>query len=207
MSPPSSPSPPVSSLSIGPRRVLRPDVPVVVADWTNAAVLETSGEIALKPVASVGQRLAAMRPIVCHLPATAARLDVDRFPAFDVLELFAFTHPARFALPTVSGLAAALGLDQAETLEDQPIALMAVLNALLAALVALPDLEARALAATAGAMARGGWMWGPAVLAALGGDPNQQKGYGPAAGLRIWSNLPEWQDRPPPPPPGSQPIE
>ncbi len=55
-------------------------------------------------------------------------------------------------------------------------------------------------------MSRGGWVWGPSVLAALGGDPNQAKGYGPAAGLRVWMNLPEWEERAPPSSPGSEPV-
>ena len=32
------------------------------------------------------------------------------------------------------------------------------------------------------------------------------KGYGTAAGLRVWLRLPEWEERPPPPPPGSIPV-
>src|SRR3954467_2257216 len=92
------------------RRVLLPAVPAVVAEWTSAAVLDSSGEIQVKNVAAAGQRVAAARPIVCHGPATAARLRVDRFPAHDVLELFAFVHPATFALPTVRGLAQVLKL-------------------------------------------------------------------------------------------------
>ena len=188
------------------RRLLLPDVPVVAADWTMAAVLDTGGEISLKPVGSVGPRMAAARPLLCHLPATSARLKVERFPAYDVLELFAFVRPAAFCLPTVAGLASALGLDAPATLEDRPATLVSAAKALLVELAALHDLEAKPLAEIAGAMTRGGWLWGVAVLAALGGDPNTAKGFGPAAGLRVWMRLPEWQERPPPAPPGSYPI-
>ena len=189
------------------RRVLLPDVPVVVAEWTTAAVLGATGEIAIKPAAAVGQRVSGARPMVCHAPATAARLQTDRFPAFDVLELFAFVHPAKFCLPTVAGLAAALDLPKPNSFEDHPVTLKAAAQNLVTSLVRLHDLECKALASIAGAMARGGWLWGPAVLVALGGDPNQQKGYGPAAGLRVWQGLPEWQERAPPPPPGTLPID
>ncbi len=189
------------------RRILLPDVPVVVAEWTAAAMLDSSGEIAIKPAAAVGQRVAGARPMVCHAPAAAARLRQDRFPAFDVLELFAFVHPATFCLPTVAGLAAALGLPRPDSFEDQPVTLRGAAQTLLISLSRLHELETKALAAVAGAMTRGGWLWGPAVLAALGGDPNETKGYGPAAGLRIWQGLPEWEERAPPPPPGSTPID
>ena len=35
-------------------------------------------------------------PIVCHAGSTARRLGAAPFPALDILELFAFTHPAQF---------------------------------------------------------------------------------------------------------------
>jgi len=197
---------PQTPSSVLPRRVLIPAVPVVVADWTAAAILNASGEIVLKPAKTVGERISAARPIVCHGPATAARLKVERFPAYDVLELFAFVRPAAFCLPTVAGLAETLNLARPKTLEDRPLTLVEAAKTLLGELTRLHDLEAKPLAEIAGAMARGGWPWGASVLAALGGDPNAAKGFGPAAGLRVWMRLPEWQERPPPPPPGSHPI-
>ncbi len=192
---------------ISPRRLLLPDVPVVVADWTAAAVLSTSGEITQGKVAAIGQRVQRARPLVCHAPATATRLKVERFPAFDVLELFAFVRPAAFCLPTVAGLAEALHLRLPETLEDKPVTLLQAAKTLLTELTRIDDLAAKPLAEVAGAMTRGGWLWGQSVLAALGSDPDNAKGYGPAAGLRVWMRLPEWQERAPPMPPGSKPIE
>ena len=193
------------------RRIFLPDVPVIVADWTTAAVLDPCGEISTGPVAQVGQRIVAARPMLCHGPATAARLKVEPFRACDVLELFAFVRPATFCLPTVAGLAQALGLPIPATLEDRPVTLLEAATALLGELKRLSDLDAKPLAEVAGAMTRGGWPWGASALAALGfggpgGEPNTAKGFGPAAGLRVWMRLPEWQERPPPAPPGSQPI-
>ncbi len=181
-------------------------MPVVVADWTAAAVLSPGGEITQEKVAATGQRVQRARPLVCHAPATAARLKVERFPAFDVLELFAFVRPAAFCLPTVGGLAEALHLRVPLALEDKPLTLLQAAKALLTELAQIDDLAAKPLAEIAGAMTRGGWLWGESVLAALGSDPNTAKGYGPAAGLRVWMRLPEWQERPPPAPPGSKPI-
>jgi ATP-dependent DNA helicase DinG len=164
------------------RRVLIPDVPVVVADWTTAAVLDSGGEITVQPAAKLGQRMASARPIVCHRPAVAARLKVERLAAFDVLELFAFVRPATFCLPTVAGLTEALGLPHPATLEDRPPALRDVVKTLLGELTRYHDIEVKPLAEIASAMARGGWPWGASVLAALGGDPHVATGYGPAAG-------------------------
>ncbi|MGE3334362.1 MAG: ATP-dependent DNA helicase [Rhodospirillaceae bacterium] len=188
------------------RRILLPDAPVVAAEWTSAAILDTSGEISVKKAAMAGQLMAAARPILCHAPATAARLKTERFPAHDILELFAFVRPASFCLPTIGGVAAALGLTPPATLEDKPETLLHAVRHLLEELKRIGDLEAKTLAAAAGAMARGGWAWGPSVLAALGGDPNAARGFGPAAGLRVWIDLPAWEERAPPAPPGSKPV-
>ncbi|HEX9447167.1 MAG TPA: hypothetical protein VF920_04280, partial [Dongiaceae bacterium] len=54
-------------------------------------------------------------PLVCHLPTILRRLRCERFPAFDLLELFAFVRPASFCLPTPRGLIEALGLTQGST--------------------------------------------------------------------------------------------
>src|SRR4051812_5650203 len=49
-------------------------------------------------------------PLLCHLPAVCRRLKCERFPAFDLLELYAFVRPASFCLPTPTGVAQALNL-------------------------------------------------------------------------------------------------
>jgi ATP-dependent DNA helicase DinG len=183
-----------------------PEVPVVAADWTSTAILSPAGEITTIPSNAAGQNLASAHPILCHAPSIAAHLRTDRFSSADVLELFAFVRPASFCLPTVAGLADAFRLPRPSALEDQPLTLITVVKILLTELTTIADIEAKMLAGVAGAMSRGGWTWGPSVLAALGGDPNETKGYGPAAGLRVWMNLPEWEERAPPPPPGSEPI-
>jgi ATP-dependent DNA helicase DinG len=193
-------------MSLPSRRVLIPEVPVVAADWTSTVILSPAGEIATKPSATAGQHLVSAQPILCHGPSIAAHLQTDRFAAADVLELFAFTRPAAFCLPTVSGLSDVFQLPRPAGLEDQPLTLITIVKILLTELTSIPVVEAKMMAGVAGAMSRGGWVWGPSVLAALGGDPNTAKGYGPAAGLRIWMNLPQWEDRAPPPPPGSEPI-
>ncbi|MFQ5763435.1 MAG: ATP-dependent DNA helicase, partial [Rhodospirillales bacterium] len=141
-----------------------------------------------------------LRPIVCHAKATARRLGVAAFVAFDVLELYAFVRPARFVLPTPRGLAEALGLALPGTLEREAECLFAASAALLAELADSGDGEALPIAL---AMDRGGWPWGPAVLAALGGGAGLSNA---ADGLRVWHRLPEWEDRPPIGPPGNETV-
>src|ERR1051325_631201 len=103
-------------------------------------------------------------PMVCHARAVARRLDMASFPAFDLLELFAFVRPARFCVPTPRGLAAALGLAPPRDMAEGCVALATAARALLQELEAETDPNERAIAEAA---ERAGWLWGPAVLAAL----------------------------------------
>ena len=171
-----------------------------------AALLDADGELHTGPAASFATRAAAARPIVCHTPATAARLRTTLFPAHDILELFAFVRPAQFCLPTVAGVAEVLGLPVPRALEDRALTLVSCAQALLQELVNVPEVEAKPLSEIAAAMSRGGWAWGASVLAALGTAATPAKGYGAANGLRVWLRLPEWEERAPPPPPGSERI-
>ena len=59
---------------------------------------------------TAGLSARAKAPLLVHAPSTARRLRVERFFAFDLLELYAFVRPASFALPTPKGLAEVLGL-------------------------------------------------------------------------------------------------
>ncbi|MDH3911979.1 MAG: ATP-dependent DNA helicase [Rhodospirillales bacterium] len=188
------------------RRVRLPDAPVLVAGFAEAAWLGEDGEIAtLKPEAAAGRARAAA-PMLCHALATARRLACDPFPAYDVLELYAFVRPASFAAPTPRGLAAALGLAPPHGLEDQAAALREVAARLLGELAARGAGRDPDAAEIAWTMARAGWRWGPAALAALGfaeGRPGPRRGVG----LRVWERLPSWSEQAPEPPPGSAPVD
>ncbi len=77
------------------RRVQLPDAPYLAVGGGGAAWLDPSGRLETLSAVEAGRRARDAVPVVCHGPATAARLGVIRFPARDVLELFAFVRPAR----------------------------------------------------------------------------------------------------------------
>ena len=186
-----------------PSRILLPEAPVLVAALSAGAWLSADGEIEEIPLKTAAVR-ARQRPgpILCHGPATARRMEIDPFPCFDILELFAFVRPAEFCVPTPRGIAEALEMAVPDDIAAQA---MSIRNA--ATLLLREAAERRADRhdlATAQAMARGRWRWGPAVLAALGGDPEEVSR--PGAGLDVWRQLPEWEERAPPPPPGEHPV-
>src|SRR5690606_2010998 len=50
--------------------------------------------------------------LLLNAPLVASRLGYPDLSGLDLLELYAFVHPARFVVPTPKGLAHALGLDE-----------------------------------------------------------------------------------------------
>jgi ATP-dependent DNA helicase DinG len=176
--------------------------PALVATARGALWLSADGVIERIGAPEAALRAARDRPLVVHAPAVAARLGLDNLPARDLLELYAFVHPATFCLPTVRGLAAAIDVQG----DDELAALPAIARALISSLedmaaLASPDFKDIALT-----MARGDWAWGDTVLRALDIDPPAKKPR-PGAGLDIWKSLTPWEEPPPATPPGSEPVE
>src|SRR5580692_2472738 len=142
--------------------------------------------------------------IVAHAAFVSGRLKTaPAKPLYDVLELFAFVHPARAHLPSASGVARALGLAGPETAEAQALILVRAVEQLLADLRERKG-EHERLRPLAASLARAGWRWGPQILAAIG---EAADGKNPLAGYDTWRALPQWEDDAPPPKPSSLPVE
>ncbi len=163
--------------------------------------LSADGEVEELDGATALTRAKSEIPLVCHAPATARRLGAGPLAAFDVLELFAFTRPAQFCLPTPGGLATALNLAPPGDATDGAVTLQQAATALLGELAATKENRER-LGALAMTMAQGGWRWGGAVLGALG-VPAESTG----GALNAWQRLPEREDGPNPPPPTDHAID
>ncbi|MDP9195755.1 MAG: ATP-dependent DNA helicase, partial [Pseudomonadota bacterium] len=197
------------------RPVPRLSVPVLVAGRQQCAWLSADGEVESLSPAQTRARLDTATPIVCHTYLTARRLEIQSsasFDALDILELFAFVHPARFCVPTPAGLARALDLPKPMTPEDEALALHQALQSLLQTLAAIPEPQAKSLAALAAAMdARteniSYWGWTKAVCAALGHAPDSLSRDEKNAALHAWKNLPEWEDAGPRPPGTHWPVD
>ena len=198
------PSPPPVTLPL-------PRAPVLVVAPRHAMWLDEDGVLARLSHQAARERLAAVGPVpyVCHAKAIVRRLGLSSLVALDVLELFAFVHPARLTVPTVRGLARALGLALPRSSEDEASTLQEAAGRLLGAL-ALPGLaRAGEAAAIARAMVRAGWPWGDAVVAALEAGGHRAAGSGrdhDPGPLAVWTRLKEWQESAPPPAPGHDPV-
>src|SRR5262249_52299182 len=110
----------------------------------------------------------------------------------DLLELFAFLHPARFMVPTPKGLARVTGLDAPESDADVAPFLREAAQALLA--VTRGDWPEREGAwNSAQSLFRLRWPWAPLVAQAIA-KPAQAERW-------LFSKLPEWTEQPPRVPP------
>lgn len=167
--------------------------PALVAQASRATALTAQGELRSLDLPEAASLAARGGVLVCHAPATAARLGAKTLPgALDVLELFAFVRPAEPCVPSPLGLARALGLEEPQGPEDGPLTLLATAQALLAQ---APE-SALPVAQAMGAR----WPWTPHLFAACG------RAFDPALppdrrALSVWEALDEWEDGPPPDPP------
>ena len=138
--------------------------------------------------------LAAETPtILLNAPVTATRLGYGELSGLDLLELYAFVHPACFAVPTPAGLARALDLPPPEDDAAAARFLLAAAAALLDRIEA-PDWREREGAwSGAQALARLRWPWAAAVA---------QRIRKPATAERwLFARLPEWEEAAPRPQP------
>ena len=131
--------------------------------------------------------------ILLNAPLTGQRLGYPDLSGLDLLELFAFVHPARFAVPTLAGLARPLGIAVPDTASEAVAVFRQIAEKLLDRL-GDPDWVEREGAWTVNAsLDRLGWAWAPLVGARL---------ERPERGERmLFSRLKQWEESGEKPPP------
>ena len=126
--------------------------------------------------------------IVLNAPLVGQRLGYAELSGLDLLELFAFVHPARFAVPTPKGVAQALRLPPPVD-EAGVAALLREAAAALIATASAPWPEQEGAWTAAQSLFRLRWPWAPALGQVL---PK------PATAERwLFAKLPEWEEAPP----------
>ena len=140
-------------------------------------------------------RLAETPHIILNAPLVGQRLGYPDVSGLDLLELFAFIHPARFAVPTVAGLARACEVEPPTGDAEAATTLVSIAQALLERL-GDPEWPEREGAWTSNAtLIRLGWSWAPFV---------GQRLARPERGERmLFSRLPQWEEVPDRPQPKS----
>jgi ATP-dependent DNA helicase DinG len=169
-------------------------IPIPALHATHAGIWLASGDGEVRE-ASRGEAIAraAETPhIILNAPLIGQRLGYPELSGLDLLELFAFVHPARFAVPTAAGLSRALGLKPPANEADAAGALKRIAESLLG-VPADPGWREREGAWTSNAtLHRLGWGWAPLVGARV---------ERPERGERmLFSRLKQWEEaaeRPP----------
>ena len=144
-------------------------------------------------------RRAADTPLILMNAALVGqRLGYGELSGLDVLELFAFLHPARFMVPTSKGLAAATALPVPARDEDVAAFLLAATERLLA--VADGDWPEREGAWTAAqSLGRLRWSWAPLLTGRIA-RPRENERW-------LFSRLPEWSEAAPRPAPRTVAVD
>ncbi len=137
-------------------------------------------------------RAAETPVILLNAPLVAQRLGYPELSGLDLLELFAFVHPARFMVPTPAGLARATGL----LVPDDDAGAADLLRQAAAVLIARMGgsdwAEREGAWSSAQTLARMRWSWGSVVAPAIAMPDAHERG--------LFQRLPEWEDAPPRPP-------
>jgi ATP-dependent DNA helicase DinG len=138
-------------------------------------------------------RAAETPMIMLNAPLLAQRLGYAELSGLDLLELFAFVHPARFVVPTAKGLAGVLGLTV--PVNDEAIApfLLTAAQKLLNTLTASDWPEREGAWDSAQSLARLRWPWANVVAHYLA-QPEKPERW-------LFSKLSEWEETPPRTPP------
>jgi ATP-dependent DNA helicase DinG len=155
-------------------------------------IAHADGEVEALGRGAAIARAAETPLIMLNAPLVGQRLGYPELSGLDLLELFAFVYPARFAVPTPKGLAQALGLEPpARDAQAAPF-LRNAASALLSTLAGeWPEREGAW--ASAQSLYRLRWPWAAAVAERLK-RPERDERW-------LFSKLPEWEEGTPRPPP------
>ena len=170
-------------------------LPLPALHATHAGIWLADGAGGLRE-ASRGEAIAraAETPhIILNAPLVGQRLGYPDLSGLDLLELFAFIYPARFAVPTAAGLSKALGLEPPVTEADAALSLRQIADRLLAVL-GEEDWSQREGAWTSNAtLHRLGWGWAPLVGGRLARPERGER--------MLFARLRQWEESGEKPPP------
>jgi ATP-dependent DNA helicase DinG len=137
--------------------------------------------------------------LLLNAPLVATRLGYPDLSGLDLLELFAFVHPARFMVPTPKGLANALGLEEPASDDVVPALLQQAAEALLST-CETPDWAEREGAWNAlQSLTRLRWPWAP-LLGPRVVQPGKAERW-------LFARLPEWEEAPERPQPAQVALD
>ncbi|MFL6768677.1 MAG: ATP-dependent DNA helicase [Sphingomicrobium sp.] len=167
---------------------MRAPLPLPALHATHAGIwIAEGGEVREASRGEAIARLADTPHIILNAPLVGQRLGYADVSGLDLLELFAFIHPARFAVPTVAGLATAAGIDRPAGEAEAAASLVTIAETLLARLEDAEWPEREGAWTSNATLHRLGWGWAPFV---------GQRLARPERGERmLFSRLEQWEEQ------------
>lgn len=163
---------------------------------THAGIwLAREGEVREASRGEAIARAAETPHIILNAPLLGQRLGYPDLSGLDLLELFAFVRPARFAVPTAAGLSRAIGLEAPNSEVEAAAALQGIARRLLAILGEKGWTEREGAWTANATLLRLGWGWAPLIGARLDRPERGER--------MLFSRLRQWDEageRPPPRP-------
>jgi ATP-dependent DNA helicase DinG len=167
--------------------------PALHASHAGNWLANDAGEVASLGRGDALARAAATPLLMVNAPLLGSRLGYPDLSGLDLLELFAFLFPAQFVIPTVAGLARALGVPPPAD-DAQAASLIPHLARTMLDWTDRVDWAEREGAWTSlGQLEKLRWSWTPLLRGRLT-TPRQAERW-------LFSRLPQWEDQPPRPQP------
>ncbi|MEL7445920.1 MAG: ATP-dependent DNA helicase [Pseudomonadota bacterium] len=124
--------------------------------------------------------------LLVNAPLVANRLGYPDLSGLDLLELFAFVHPARFCVPTPRGLAQALGLEEPGSDENVPAFLQRAAGKLIETCESEDWRERDGAWSVLQSMVRLRWPWANVIAPHIARPQKAEKW--------VFGKLPEWEE-------------
>ena len=126
--------------------------------------------------------------LMLNAPLVATRLGYPDLSGLDLLELYAFVHPAQFVVPTPKGLANALNLQPPDSDDQVPALLQQAAEALLATCQTPAWAEREGAWSALQALTRLRWTWAPLLTPRITAPGTAERW--------LFARLPEWDEAP-----------
>lgn len=163
-------------------------LPAIHASHVGIWIADASGRVQRVGRGEAIAAVAATPHLLLGATLTGDRLGYPELSGLDLLELFAFLYPARFAVPTPAGIAAALDLAPPPREDDIPAFLAQATAAMLASLDDDDWPEREGAWHALQALARHRWPWAPLIQPRLSPPARDDRW--------LFARLPEWEERP-----------
>ncbi|MFZ4689175.1 MAG: ATP-dependent DNA helicase [Polymorphobacter sp.] len=168
--------------------------PALTATHAGVWVADGDGQVSAISRGEAIRRAADTPHLLLNAPVIASRLGYPELAGLDLLELFAFIHPAQFAVPTPRGLATALGIDPPASDSDAGF-LGRAARALLDAADDPAWPQRHGAWGILQALARQRWPWATALRSRIRKPDSPERS--------VFTTLPKWEETAPRPAPRS----